>query len=254
MLLPAQAATSTRADRAVVTRGLTKRLGRITAVNDVALEVPRRCIYGFLGLNGAGKTTTIRMLLGLVRPTAGEVHVLGFPMPEKRRDVLLSVGAVVEQPTVYPHLTGFENLELTRRLIGAAPASIPRALEIVDMATPARRLVREYSTGMRQRLGIAIALLGSPELLILDEPTNGLDPVGIEAIRELIRGLPVRMNATVLVSSHILSEIEQIADHVGILHEGRLALQGPLAPLRAGGKSLEQIFFEVTRVRGGSPQ
>src|SRR5262249_22738577 len=132
------------AERAVYTLGLTKRFGRITAVDDVALDVPRRSVYGFLGLNRAGKTTTIRMLLGLVRPTGGELHVPGLPMPERRGDVLVRVGAVVEPPTVYPHLTGFENLELTRRLIGAPPASIPRALEIVDVTTPARRLVREY--------------------------------------------------------------------------------------------------------------
>jgi len=234
---------------AVLTRGLTKTFGKLTAVSDVALEVPRRSVYGFLGLNGAGKTTTIRMLLGLVRPTAGEARVLGFPIPARRRDALSRVGAVVEQPTVYPHLTGLENLEVTRRLIGAAPSSIHRALEIVDMVSSARRMVREYSTGMRQRLGVAIALLGSPELLILDEPTNGLDPSGIEALRELIRALPGRMNATVLVSSHILAEVEQIADHVGILHEGKLVLQGPLAPMRAGGRSLEQVFFDVTRNR-----
>ena len=236
-------------EHAVLTSGLTKRFGDVTAVNDVALAVPRRCVYGFLGLNGAGKTTTIRMLLGLVRPTGGEVRILGFPMPARRRDALSRVGAVVEHPTVYPHLTGLENLELTRRLIGAAPSSIPRALEIVEMTAPAPRLVREYSTGMRQRLGIAISLLGSPELLILDEPTNGLDPAGIEALRELMRGLPGRTNATVLVSSHILTEIERIADHVGILHEGRLLFQGPLAPMRVGGRSLEQVFFDFTRPR-----
>jgi ABC-2 type transport system ATP-binding protein len=235
--------------QAVLTQGLTKRFGRVTAVTDVALDVPRRCVYGFLGLNGAGKTTTIRMLLGLVRPTGGEIHVLGLPMPGRRREVLSRVGAVVEHPTVYPHLTGFENLELTRRLIGGGPSTIPRALEVVDMTGASRRLAREYSTGMRQRLGIAIALLGSPELLILDEPTNGLDPSGIEALRQLIRELPGRTDATVLVSSHILSEIEQIANHVGILHEGRLVLQGPLAPMRAGGRSLEQVFFEATRNR-----
>jgi ABC-2 type transport system ATP-binding protein len=170
-------------------------------------------------------------------------------MPARRRDVLARVGAVIEHPTVYPHLTGFENLELTRRLIGAAAPSILRALDVVELAAPARRLVREYSTGMRQRLGIAIALLGSPELLILDEPTNGLDPSGIDTLRELIRVLPDRMNATVLVSSHILSEIEQIAGSVGILHEGRLVVQGPLAPMLTGGRSLEQVFFDATRSR-----
>jgi ABC-type multidrug transport system ATPase subunit len=232
---------------AVSTRGLTKRFGGVAAVTDVALEVPVRCVYGFLGLNGAGKTTTIRMLLGLVRPTAGEVHVLGLPMPARRREALARVGAVVEHPTLYPHLTGVENLELKRRLIGAAPSSIDHALEIVEMTAHARRLVGKYSTGMRQRMGIATALLGSPDLLILDEPTNGLDPSGIEGLRRLIRELPDRMDATVFVSSHILSEIEQIADHVGILHEGRLVLQGPLAPMRVGGRSLEQVFFDATR-------
>jgi len=232
---------------AVSTRGLTKRFGGVVAVTDVALEVPLQCVYGFLGPNGAGKTTTIRMLLGLVRPTAGEVHILGLPMPASRREVLARVGAVVEQPTLYPHLTGVENLELKRRLMGAPPSSIHHALEVVGMTAHAGRLVAKYSTGMRQRMGIATALLGSPDLLILDEPTNGLDPSGIEGLRRLIRELPDRLGATVFVSSHILGEIEQIADHVGILHEGRLVLQGPLAPMRAGGRSLEQVFFDATR-------
>ncbi len=232
---------------AVSTRGLTKRFGGVVAVSDVALEVPLRCVYGFLGPNGAGKTTTIRMLLGLVRPTAGEVHILGLPMPASRREVLARVGAVVEQPTLYPHLTGVENLELKRRLMGAPPSSIHHALEIVGMTAHAGRLVAKYSTGMRQRMGIATALLGSPDLLILDEPTNGLDPSGIEGLRRLIRELADRLDATVFVSSHNLGEIEQIADHVGILHEGRLVLQGPLAPMRAGGRSLEQVFFDATR-------
>ncbi len=213
----------------------------------MTMQVARGRTFAFLGRNASGKTTTIRMLLGLVRPTAGEVHILGLPMPASRREVLARVGAVVEQPTLYPHLTGVENLELKRRLMGAPPSSIHHALEIVGMTAHAGRLVAKYSTGMRQRMGIATALLGSPDLLILDEPTNGLDPSGIEGLRRLIRELADRLDATVFVSSHNLGEIEQIADHVGILHEGRLVLQGPLAPMRAGGRSLEQVFFDATR-------
>lgn len=215
----------------IATRALARRFGRVSAVRDVSLDVPRGSVYGFLGLNGAGKSTTIRMLLGLLRPTRGAVALLGEAMPANRLRVLGRIGAVVETPTIYPHLTGVENLEATRRLTGLPRERIARALGIVGLGDAGRRLARGYSTGMRQRLGLAGALLGEPELLILDEPTNGLDPRGIHEMRELVRQLPGRLGVTVFLSSHILAEVEQVASHVGIIHRGRLVVQRPLETL-----------------------
>jgi ABC-2 type transport system ATP-binding protein len=219
---------------AIATHDLSRRFGALAAVRDVNLEVPRESVYGFLGLNGAGKTTTIRMLLGLLRPTSGTVVVLGSAMPRDRMAVLGRVGALVETPTTYPHLTGAENLEATRRLLGAPRDRIARSLETVGLTDAADRLVREYSTGMRQRLGLALALLGQPPLLILDEPTNGLDPAGIQQVRELIRDLPRRLGVTVFLSSHVLAEVAQVASHVGIIHRGCLVVQRRIAALLEG--------------------
>ncbi|MBV9958014.1 MAG: ATP-binding cassette domain-containing protein, partial [Acidobacteria bacterium] len=174
----------------IETRGLTRRFGAQLAVDDLNLQAPEAGVYGFLGPNGAGKTTAIRMLLGLIRPDAGEVHLFGEPLHAKRRTLMRRVGALVEAPSLYPHLTGRENLEVTRRMLGAPRPLIDRALETIRLTEDAHRRVREYSLGMRQRLGIALALLNRPELLILDEPTNGLDPAGIHEMRELIRRLP----------------------------------------------------------------
>jgi ABC-2 type transport system ATP-binding protein len=219
---------------AIATHDLSRRFGALAAVRDVNLEVPRESVYGFLGLNGAGKTTTIRMLLGLLRPTSGTVVVLGSAMPRDRMAVLGRVGALVETPTTYPHLTGAENLEATRRLLGAPRDRIARSLDTVGLTDAADRLVREYSTGMRQRLGLALALLGQPPLLILDEPTNGLDPAGIQQVRELIRDLPRRLGVTVFLSSHVLAEVAQVASHVGIIHRGCLVVQRRIAALLEG--------------------
>ncbi len=246
---------------AIETCGLTRRFGAQLAVDNLNLLAPEAGVYGFLGPNGAGKTTTIRMLLGLIRPDAGEVRLFGVPLAADRLSLMRMVGALVETPSLYPHLTGRENLEVTRRLLGAPHGLIDAALETVKLAQDGGRRVREYSMGMRQRLGLGLALLNKPRLLILDEPTNGLDPAGIHEMRDLIRSLPAEFGATVFLSSHLLSEVEQIATHIGIIHQGRLMFQGPLAELQAqrqehlniGVKQLEQAIRCLTAA-GWSPQ
>jgi ABC-2 type transport system ATP-binding protein len=216
----------------IETRGLSRRFGAQVAVDDLNLLVPAAGVYGFLGPNGAGKTTAIRMLLGLIRPDAGEVCLFGQPLRSNHRALMSRVGALVEAPSLYPHLTGRENLEVTRRLLGSPPKLIDVALDTLRLTRDADRRVREYSLGMRQRLGLALALLNKPQLLILDEPTNGLDPAGIHEMRDLIRRLPDEFGVTVFLSSHLLSEVEQIASHIGIIHESKLLFQGTLAELQ----------------------
>ena len=217
----------------IETRGLTRRFGVQLAVDSLNLCVPATGVYGFLGPNGAGKTTAIRMLLGLIRPNAGEVFLFGQPLLASRYSLMRRVGSLVETPSLYPHLTGRENLEVTRRLLGAPRELIDLALNTVGLMKDANRRVREYSLGMRQRLGLGLALLNKPALLILDEPTNGLDPAVIHEMRDLIRRLPRESGITVFLSSHLLSEVEQIASHIGIIHEGHLLFQGTLAELQA---------------------
>lgn len=218
-------------DRALSTHGLARRFGDVAAVDGLDLAVPRGAVYGFLGPNGAGKTTTIRLLLGLLRPDAGRIEVLGRSLAASRREVLARVGSLVESPALYPHLTGRENLEAARTLLGLPRAQVARVLDTVALDGAADRCVAGYSLGMRQRLGLALALLGDPELLVLDEPTNGLDPNGIRAMRELIASLARERGITVFLSSHLLSEVEQVATHVGIVGRGRLLFQGTLAEL-----------------------
>ncbi|HEU4769712.1 MAG TPA: ABC transporter ATP-binding protein, partial [Pyrinomonadaceae bacterium] len=230
----------------IETRGLTRRFGARTAVDDLNLSVPAAGVYGFLGPNGAGKTTAIRMLLGLIRPNAGEVRLFGVAVARNRSALMRRVGALVESPSLYPHLTGRENLEVTRRLLGADRNLINVALNTVNLTKDANRRVREYSLGMRQRLGLALALLNKPELLILDEPTNGLDPAGIHEMRDLIRRLPAQFGVTVFLSSHLLSEVEQIASHIGIIHEGQLLFQGPLTELQA--RQQTQLIIGVKQI------
>lgn len=229
----------------IETRGLSRRFGAHVAVNDLNLLVPAAGVYGFLGPNGAGKTTAIRMLLGLIRPDAGEVRLFGRALNSNHRLLMNRVGALVEAPSLYPHLTGRENLEVTRRLLRTPRQWIDRALETIKLTRDADRRVREYSLGMRQRLGLALALLNQPELLILDEPTNGLDPAGIHEMRDLIRRLPEEFGATVFLSSHLLSEVEQIASHIGIIHESRLLFQGTLAELQE--KQQTELTVGVTK-------
>ncbi|WP_028544553.1 ABC transporter ATP-binding protein [Paenibacillus taiwanensis] len=223
-------------DAFVQTTQLTKRYGSRTAVNQINLELNKQDIYGFLGPNGAGKTTTIRMLLGLIRPTSGSIRMFGKSFPKSRMDVLKKVGSLVESPSYYGHLNACENLETIRRIIDVPAARIDEVLSIVGLTKDAKRVVKGYSLGMRQRLGIAAALLGSPELLILDEPTNGLDPAGILEMRELIKSLPDQYGITVLVSSHLLSEIEQMANRVGIIQHGSILFQDSLEMLQRQAK------------------
>ena len=254
----------------ITTKGLCKAYGRQFAVDHLDLAVPEGCVYGFIGPNGAGKSTTMKMLLGLIHPSAGQVTLLGQPMNAQNRLALLQkTGSLIESPAGYGHLTGQENLEIVADLKGVPRKDIARVLDIVHLTGDKYRKVREYSLGMRQRLGIAQALLGSPQLLILDEPTNGLDPAGIQEMRALIAGMPDACGATVLISSHLLSELEQIVGQVGILNKGRLLFQGPLraellAELvhtladRGAGvvgisrrtKTLEEIFLSLTGPEG----
>ncbi|MCL6439059.1 MAG: ATP-binding cassette domain-containing protein [Rubrobacteraceae bacterium] len=218
------------ADAIVETRNLTKRYGRINAVDGLDLTVRRGEVYGFLGPNGAGKTTTLRMLLGLVRPTSGSASVLGGEpgAPEG----LKRVGVLVESPAFYPYLSGRDNLRVIARYCGAPPSRVDEMLETVELSGRAKDRFKKYSLGMKQRLGVAAALLKDPELLILDEPTNGLDPKGMADMRELIRRLG-RGERTVLLSSHLLGEVEQICDRVGVIRKGHLVAEGTVAELRS---------------------
>jgi ABC-2 type transport system ATP-binding protein len=202
------------------------------AVRELTLCVPARSVYGFLGPNGAGKSTTIRIMLGLQRPTRGRVWLFDRPLERDGVRLLRRVGSLVESPSAYLHLTGRENLEVHRRLLGLPKTAIDQALEQVGLLSAGGRVVRNYSFGMKQRLGLAQALLGNPELLLLDEPTNGLDPAGIHEIRNLIRELPGRTGVTVFLSSHLLAEVEQVATHLAIIAEGRLRFEGTAEELQ----------------------
>jgi ABC-type multidrug transport system ATPase subunit len=219
---------------ALQTRCLSRRFGGRVAVDNLSMTVPAGSVYGFLGRNGAGKTTTMKLLLGLLRPDAGQILVDGIDVATDRIGAARRIGAVLEAHGLYANLSGRDNLDLSRRLLGLPGTEIDRVLELTEMTEHRHRRVADYSLGMRQRLGLARALLGAPPVLLLDEPTNGLDPEGIAAMRRFLRQLPARSGATVLVSSHLLGEIEQTATHVGILSRGRLVVEGPLADLTAG--------------------
>ena len=217
----------------IETKALCKQYGPHTAVDHVELHVPQGCVYGFIGPNGAGKSTTMKMLLGLIHPTAGRVHLLGQELTEKSRLPLLrQTGSLIESPAGYLHLTAQENLEIVADLKGVPHKDIGRVLDIVHLTQDRNRRVGQYSLGMKQRLGIAMALLGSPKLLILDEPTNGLDPAGIQEMRALIRNMPAATGATVLISSHLLGEMEQMVEQVGIIDHGHILFEGPLTELQ----------------------
>ena len=225
------------------TRDLTRRFGRGAqaqdAVRDVSVHLRRGAVYGLLGPNGAGKSTLLKMVCGMLRPTSGQILFDGMPW---RREDLYRIGSLIEEAPLYPNLTARENLRVRTTLLGLPERRVDEALEVVGLTDTGSKRAGRFSMGMKQRLGIACALLARPELLVLDEPTNGLDPLGIEELRELVRGLAAR-GVTVLVSSHILSEVQQMADAVGIIYGGRLAYEASLVE----GQDLEALFMDVCR-------
>lgn len=230
----------------IETTNLTKQYGNVRCVNALHMQVPQGCVYGFLGPNGAGKSTTLKMILGLVKPTSGSITIFDTPVNEKNRIRLLShTGSLIESPSYYGHLTGEENLHVLQTLKNCPEADIDRVLKIVRLDDARKKKVNHYSLGMKQRLGLASALLGFPKLLILDEPTNGLDPAGIQEMRELICTLPAKYGITVVVSSHLLSEIDQMADYVGIIRKGQLVFQDALTTLHAHAR--QQIALRTGR-------
>ena len=227
---------------------LTKKYGDKKAVDDLSLHIEKGEIYGFIGHNGAGKTTTMKLLLGLIQPDGGAVEILGQKMsPKSRFDINMRTGSLIESPGFYGHLTGQENLEIIARYKNLGTSDIKEALDTVHLYDRKDDKVKNYSLGMKQRLGIAMALMGKPELIILDEPTNGLDPAGINEIRNLVKSIPEKYDSTVIISSHLLSEVEQIADYVGIINKGQMIYQGLLSELEIGDASLEEVFLEMTK-------
>ena len=239
-------------DYIISTEQLTKAYKNFTAVSDVSLHVRRGSIYGFLGPNGAGKSTTMKMLLGLTAPTKGSFTIDGKQFPDDRLKILQGIGSFIEAPSFYANLTGRENLDVIRRILDLQKDTVEDALELVGLSEFGNRLAKKYSLGMKQRLGLAGALLGRPPILILDEPTNGLDPSGIHEIRNLIKSLPDLYDCTILISSHMLSEIELMADDIGILNHGQLLFEGSLDDLRRSARqagmhadNLEDVFLSI---------
>lgn len=239
-------------DYIITTDQLTKKYKNFTSVNNVSLHIRKGSIYGFLGPNGAGKSTTMKMLLGLTAPTKGSFTIDGKHFPEDRIAILKEIGSFIESPSFYANLTGYENLDVIRRILGLPKNTVDDALDLVGLSEFGSRLAKKYSLGMKQRLGLAEALLGRPPILILDEPTNGLDPSGIHEIRNLVKSLPELYDCTILISSHNLSEIELIADDIGILNHGNLLFEGSLNDLRNKAKptgmpadNLEDVFLSM---------
>lgn len=239
-------------DYVILTEQLTKTYKSFVAVGGVSLRIRRGSIYGFLGPNGAGKSTTMKMLLGLTAPTKGSFTIDGKQFPADRLAILKEVGSFIESPSFYANLTGRENLDIIRRILRLPESAVDDTLEFVGLSEFGGRLAKKYSLGMKQRLGLAGALLGRPPILILDEPTNGLDPSGIHEIRNLIKSLPALYDCTVLISSHMLSEIELMADDIGILNHGRLLFEGSLDSLREyalqsgfAANNLEDMFLSM---------
>lgn len=236
----------------IETKNLTKTYGDFTAVSNLNLHIRKGSVYGFLGPNGAGKSTTMKMFLGLTQPTEGFFRIEGKTYPKDRIAILKDIGSFIEAPAFYGNLTGEENLEIIRRILGLPKSAVADALELVGLTQYKKRLAKKYSLGMKQRLGLAGALIGHPPILILDEPTNGLDPVGIHEIRTLVRSLPEKYDCTVLVSSHLLPEVELMADDIGILNHGRLLFEGTLDELESSAQAeglptfnLEETFLAM---------
>lgn len=247
----------------IETKNLTKSYKDFTAVSGVDFHIPKGKVYGLLGPNGAGKSTTMKMFLGLTKPTSGSFVIAGKRYPQNRVEILKKTGSLIEAPGFYGNLSGEENLDIIRKILGLPKAAVSEALELVGLTQFKGRLAKKYSLGMKQRLGLASALIGRPPILILDEPTNGLDPVGIHEIRTLICSLPQRFDCTVVVSSHLLSEIELMADNIGILNHGHLLFEGSLEELKLNADkqgfptdNLEDTFLALidmdNRRRGGA--
>jgi len=226
----------------IETKQLSKDFSGEAAVNQLSIHVRKNEIYGFLGPNGAGKSTAMKMLLGLLQPTHGSIRLFDRNFDSNQIALLSSVGSLIEEPSYYANLTGYENLEIIQRLLKLPKENIDKVLKIVKLYEQKDKLVKNYSLGMKQRLGIALAIIKFPKLLILDEPTNGLDPAGIQEIRELIKSLPQKYDMTVIISSHILSEIEQMATTVGIINKGKLLFEGQLTELEED----EKYLFETS--------
>ncbi|MBD5489992.1 MAG: lantibiotic protection ABC transporter ATP-binding protein [Lachnospiraceae bacterium] len=224
------------------TINLNKKFKKQTAVNDLSIQIERNSVYGLLGPNGAGKSTTLKMIAGMLRPDSGSIRFDGHLW---RRQDLNQIGALIETPPLYDNLTAEENLKVRTTMLGLSEDRIEEVLRTVDLTDTGRKRAGQFSLGMKQRLGIALALLGNPRLLILDEPTNGLDPLGIQELRELVRSFPAQ-GITVILSSHILSEVEQIADHIGIIAGGRLGYSGAVDRT----EDLEALFMKVVRDAG----
>ncbi|MBM7606346.1 ABC-2 type transport system ATP-binding protein [Metabacillus crassostreae] len=231
----------------IKTNNLTKKFKGKPVVDKINLSINKGEIYGFLGPNGAGKTTTIRMLLGLMEPTNGQIELFGEDAKANKIKALKKIGSLVESPSYYGHLTARENLEALRRILQVPKSRIDEVLSIVRLTKDADRAVKGYSLGMKQRLGIASALLGNPELLILDEPTNGLDPSGIHEIRDLIKKMPTEFGITILISSHLLSEIDQMASQVGIISNGKMIFQDSIENLRSKAKAEITVKVQDTK-------
>ncbi|GAB6108711.1 ABC transporter ATP-binding protein [Fusibacter bizertensis] len=243
----------------IATEQLTKKYKNFISVDNVSLHIQKGSIYGFLGPNGAGKSTTMKMLLGLTAPTEGSFIIDGKRFPNDRMAILKKIGSFIESPSFYANLTGRENLDIIRRILKLPENSVKDALDLVGLTEFGDRLAKKYSLGMKQRLGIAGALLGRPPILILDEPTNGLDPSGIHEIRNLIKSLPEIYDCTVLISSHMLSEIELMANDIGILNHGRLLFEGSLDALRLNAlkagfssENLEEMFLSMIEKDNGA--
>lgn len=233
----------------VQTENLSKSFGKEQAVSNINLKIRKGEIYGFLGPNGAGKTTTIRMLLGLMKPSSGTIKIFQKDVTKERINILAKVGSLVENPSYYPHLTAYENLEALRKVLGVPKSRIDEVLAIVRLKDAANKKVKGFSLGMKQRLGIAASLLHNPELLILDEPTNGLDPSGIIEIRNLIKRLPAEFGMTIIISSHLLSEIDQMATQVGIVSKGKMIFQDSIEAMRKSAQP--KVFIKVSDAEKG---